>query len=183
MKRIFHQEKKGYDSSVRIRALHLILDTNPTQDEVKDIVRETTDPDNTEFNRFVQTILFNRMQDNVELKWVDPWCYYSTNPIWKFEFGRWHTTFQICVGGLMLCSVHVYFEIMFSVCDTRTDIRDPILGYMYMYHWQELSLQLAVLHVTQQPVCSCRNVLFWTPVVIKCLEDLQKKVKRSKKKC
>ena len=68
MKRIFHQASRGYDSAVRSRALDVLLSTGVSEDELRDIVRETADPWNTEYDLYVQAVLYNLMDQDQDIK-------------------------------------------------------------------------------------------------------------------
>ena len=73
MKRIFHQRVRGYDTAVRSRALDIILSTGVTEEELRDIVRETADPWNMEYDMYVQAVLYNLMDldENVKVNQDD----------------------------------------------------------------------------------------------------------------
>ena len=64
MKRIFHQKLRGFDSSVRSRALDIILSTGASEEELRAIMRETNDPWNMEYDMYVQGVLYNLMELN-----------------------------------------------------------------------------------------------------------------------
>ena len=64
MRRIFLQKNQGYDSAVRTRALNILLENEPTQEDITAILGETRDPYNTEYDVYVQARVFNLMEDN-----------------------------------------------------------------------------------------------------------------------
>ena len=68
MKRIYHQRFRGYDTAIRTLALRLILTTNPSEDEIVEIMNSTTDPYQTELDAFVQAFLFNKMAEDSALE-------------------------------------------------------------------------------------------------------------------
>jgi hypothetical protein len=68
MKRIFHQRARGFDSAVRSRALDIILATGVSEAELRDLLRETADPWNTEYDLYVQAVLYNLMDQDEGIK-------------------------------------------------------------------------------------------------------------------
>ena len=68
MKRIFHQTKRGFDTAVRSRALDVLLSTGVSEDELRNMVRETADPWNTEYDLYIQAVLYNLMDQQEDIK-------------------------------------------------------------------------------------------------------------------
>uniref|UniRef100_A0A0B6ZQ93 MTP large subunit lipid-binding domain-containing protein n=1 Tax=Arion vulgaris TaxID=1028688 RepID=A0A0B6ZQ93_9EUPU len=67
MLRIFHQNKVNYDSSVRIAALELILDNQPSEQVIRNILLSSLDQSNVEFSTYVVRMLLDYANANPSL--------------------------------------------------------------------------------------------------------------------
>ena len=70
MKRIFHQRRQGYDTAVRSKAYALLIATGLSRDEIKDILKESGDPWNMEYDSYIQARLYNLAQQDAGVRWV-----------------------------------------------------------------------------------------------------------------
>ena len=70
MRRIFHQVGGGHDSSVRVQALHLLLEDGPDQSQLTDIFMESFDPWNQELGMFIQARLYNLAENDPHIRLV-----------------------------------------------------------------------------------------------------------------
>lgn len=68
LKAIFHQKRRGYDTPVRSQALSFILDRDLTLDEVREIIVESRDPWNTDYDMYIQSRLFDLMRHDEKLR-------------------------------------------------------------------------------------------------------------------
>ncbi len=87
MKRIFHQRstsRRGFDSAVRTQALAIIMGSEPSEEEIRDIVEETTDPDHTDLDMYIQARLFLAAQQNPGIKQK------LYNTLANVTFGNYH---------------------------------------------------------------------------------------------
>uniref|UniRef100_A0A2C9LD41 Vitellogenin domain-containing protein n=1 Tax=Biomphalaria glabrata TaxID=6526 RepID=A0A2C9LD41_BIOGL len=66
--RIFHQNNDAYDTSVRIAALELIVDNEPTKQEVRNILLSCGDQSEPEFSTYVLKMILDIASVNPELK-------------------------------------------------------------------------------------------------------------------
>ncbi|ELU08723.1 hypothetical protein CAPTEDRAFT_227408 [Capitella teleta] len=68
MKRIFHQRSQGFDTAVRSKAFSMLVESGLSQDEISEILDESTDPWNTEYDSYIQARLDNLAQRDSDIK-------------------------------------------------------------------------------------------------------------------
>lgn len=68
MRRIFYQRKQGYDTAVRSKALSMMFESGLSANDVSEIMDESTDPWNTEYDSYIQARLNNLAQRDAEIR-------------------------------------------------------------------------------------------------------------------
>ena len=105
MRRIFHQESRGYDTAVRTKALRYLLDPRPNLEQLRRIFLETRDPWETEFDLYVQVTLYNLAEKDKAVRYIR-----TSRPFfWDHEFQQVNCEMTSEVALLtVLCSALLF---------------------------------------------------------------------------
>jgi hypothetical protein len=82
--RIFHQKQRGYDTAVRSKALSMLFDAGLSQEELLEVMEESADPWNTEYDSYIQARLNNLAESDGNIKYVVLSVYYCNVHICNF---------------------------------------------------------------------------------------------------
>ena len=68
MRRIFHQNIRTYDTAVRVKAMNILLENNPVDTDIKQIVLSITDQDQHELSTFIYAKIYSMMENDEKIR-------------------------------------------------------------------------------------------------------------------